>query len=172
MLCRCRYFFMVPVVAAFLSGCSEQGDRLNAPPQGASARRSALQQPFIQMTDNEMIEDTSIADIHFVPHVAELSGLGVRRLTRMGELFSVCGGTIHYATSIKDKDLIDARLDKVREFLLAEGVDLEKVHVEAGMSQGRGTDAIDSIINKEKVSAAAAGPGPAGVVGAPPTVVP
>ena len=153
---RNRILGMACVAVATLlafGGCSEQGERLNAPPQGASDRPTELQKHFIHMTDNAMLSDASIADIHFEPHSAYLSGLGVKRLARMAELMDVCGGTIYYETGITDNDLIQARLDAAREFLLSCGLDEERVLVEAGYSRGQGMHAVDAILIRDRARA-------------------
>jgi len=144
--------FVLAVVAVV--GCAEQGDRLNAPPQGDSTRPSELQKNFIYMTDNAAMHDSSVADIHFEPHVAELSGIGVRRLTRTGELLSICGGVICYETSLRDEVLIEARLETLRTFLASAGFDTERITVEAGMSRSRVATADEAIEAKGSATSA------------------
>ena len=133
------------VMLVITAGCSEQGERLNAPPQGDTDRPSELNKDFIYMADNAMLHDSSIADSHFEPHSAYLNGLGIRRLVRMGELLTVTGGTIYYETPLRDQDLIDRRLATVREFLTESGFDTERVLVDAGLSKGHGMAAVDAI---------------------------
>jgi hypothetical protein len=136
--------------ALVMMGCSEPSQRLNAPPQGDSAYRADLQAPFVYMTDNAAMLDSSIADIHFEPHVADLSGLGVRRLTRMGELLSHTGGVIRYETASQDAELIEARLGRVRDFLDSSGFDSTEITVEAGMARNGTTAATEAIEIKHR----------------------
>ena len=63
----------------------------------------------------------------------------------MGELLSTCGGTIRYETSAPDADLIEARLETVRTFLVSSGFDTEKITVEAGMARSQTMSATDAI---------------------------
>jgi hypothetical protein len=142
----------VILAAVAVAGCAEQSERLNAPPQGDTSRPSALQKNFSYMTDNAMLLDSSVADIHFEPHVAELSGLGVTRLTRMGELLSASGGIIRYETSSTDSELIEARLETVRTFLASSGFDTEKITVEAGMARSQTMTAPDAIKAKGRAT--------------------
>ena len=142
----------VILAAVAVAGCAEQSERLNAPPQGDTSRPSELQKNFIYMTDNAMLLDSSVADIHFEPYVAELSGLGVKHLTRMGELLGTCGGTIRYETSSLDADLIEARLETVRTFLASSGFDTEKIAVEAGMARSQTMSATDAIEIKDRAT--------------------
>lgn len=139
-------------------GCSEHSKRLNAPPQGDSAYPSTVQRNFIYMADKAMLYDASVADIHFEPHSAELSGLGVRRLHRMAELLDRTGGTINYETSSTDEEMVNARLESVREFLVSSGYDAQKIMVAAGPSQGRamnGQLAVDGMKRAQEASATA-----------------
>ncbi len=128
-------------VSLAIFGCDKRHERLNAPPQGDSDRPHELGKNFIYMNDNAMMHDSSVADIHFEPHIAELSGLGIRTLMRMGELLSISGGTIRYETASTDEFLITGRLNAVREFLNAAGFDTANINVEAGMARSTGMDA-------------------------------
>ena len=151
-----RKFFIALGGAVLLvfavAGCSEQGKRLNAPPQGDSARPSSLQPMFVRMTDNATLHDTAIADIHFEPNVSDLSGLGVRKLTRMGELLSTVGGVVRYETGIRDEQLVADRLGAARSFLEGEGFNMEKITVEAGLARSASMSATDAIEAKNKQS--------------------
>jgi hypothetical protein len=132
-------------MALGLAGCAEQGKRLNAPPQGATTRPSPMQEQFVYMVDNGMLADSSVADIHFEPHLADLSGLGVRRVMRLGELLSVAGGTIHYETAEANRQLVDARLNSVRDFLKSNGFDTTLIKVDAGLPASGTMTATDAI---------------------------
>jgi hypothetical protein len=147
-------------------GCSEQGERLNAPPQGTTDRPSKLQQSFATMSDNAAQLDSSIVDMHFEPHAAELSGTGVWRLTRLGEVLMSTGGIIRYQTSLRDEDLVNARLQSVRDFLAASGFDTDRIKVEAGMARNGGgyadqaIEARNAALTDEADSGTAATAGP------------
>ncbi len=130
-------------------GCSQQTEKLNSPPQGYSERQNAMQGHFTYMTDKALLNDSSVADVHFEPHGADLSGLGVRRLTRLGELLSRCGGIVRYESDTRDEALIASRLDAVRSFLASSGVDMERITVEFGMSRSKGISATEAIAIKE-----------------------
>ncbi len=158
-------------VAFAIAGCDKRHERLNAPPQGDSNRPHEMGKNFIYMNDNAMLHDSSVADIHFEPHTAELSGLGIRTLMRMGELLSISGGTIRYETSSTDEFMITGRLNSVREFLNAAGFDTANINVEAGMARSSGVDANHAIevkLSRPADTAAQAGQaGQAATAGAP-----
>jgi hypothetical protein len=131
-------------------GCSESGKRLNAPPQGPSQQPHRLQRPMTHQVDNALMHDLSVADIHFVPHRNELSGLGVRRLNRYVELLAPYGGTIHVETTETDEVLISQRIDTVEGYLAAAGLDMSEVHVKSGLTQGRGIMGEDALLILDK----------------------
>ncbi|GJM26331.1 MAG: hypothetical protein DHS20C16_27460 [Phycisphaerae bacterium] len=143
-------------VTLAIVGCEKRDDRLNAPPQGDSDEPTLMHKNFIYMNDNAMLHDSAVADIHFEPHTAELSGLGIRTLMRMGELLSISGGTIRYETGSTDEFLITGRLNAVREFLGAAGFDTANIRVESGMARSTGMAASDAIAIKQAAPASAA----------------
>ncbi len=93
---------------------------------------------FTNMADNAMLHDMSVADIHFVPHSAELSGTGAARLNRMATLLDAYGGTVRYETFITDEALVKQRLENVREYLALTGCEMDRVSIKTMMSGGRG----------------------------------
>ena len=101
---------------------------------------------FTNMADNAMLHDMSVADIHFVPHTAELSGTGAARLNRMATLLDAYGGTVRYETYLTDEPLVKQRLDHVREYLALTGCDMGRVDIKAMISGGRGLTASKAIM--------------------------
>src|SRR3972149_2058780 len=79
---------------------------------------------FTNMADNAMLHDMSVADIHFVPHTAELSGTGAARLNRMATLLDTYGGTVRYETFSTDEAIVKHRLEHVHEYLAPTGCDM------------------------------------------------
>lgn len=154
---RMQTLSMIKIACCLLGcslwGCSEQGKRLNAPPQGESARPHELKEQFVYMVDKGMLYDSSIADIHFEPHSSELSGTGIRRLMRLGELMTEVGGTIHYETDTMDEQLVNNRLEVVREFLLAGGFDMQRIEVKTGLARGRGMTSHQAMLSAQKAAA-------------------
>lgn len=131
-----------------VAGCYPQADRLHAPPQGNTSRPSKLNDVFVYQTDNASQADSAVADIHFEPHLADLSGTGVRKLTRLGELLTPAGGEIHYDTVETDKQLVEARLNSVRAFLKTSGYDTSKITVKVGLPQSATAPATDAIATR------------------------
>jgi len=123
---------------------------------------------FTNMADNAMLHDMSVADIHFVPHSAELSGTGAARLNRMATLLDAYGGTVRYETFITDEPLVKQRLDNVREYLALTGCEMDRVSIKTMISGGRGMTAVKAIKVDVKGTAKDAGKGAASApVGAP-----
>ena len=133
------------VLSLLAAGCQENVQRLNAPPQGAAERPSELQDPFLTMTDNAILADMAVSAGHFVPRQFELNGTGARKLKRMAPLLKVYGGTVHY-TGFRDSDqLVQQRVEQIRDFLLAEGVEGDSFEVVLAMAGGEGMDASEAI---------------------------
>jgi hypothetical protein len=105
------------------------------------------------MSDNAILHDMSVADIHFIPHTSELSGVGVARLNRMAKLLSTYGGTVRYETRLTDEKLIDPRLEHVQEYLALAGCDMDRVSVVAMRSGGRGMPGDEAVEKFEKGTA-------------------
>jgi hypothetical protein len=137
-------------------GCNEPSDRLNAPPQGPAERTSPLGDSFVYMVDNAMLEDLSLADIHFVPHTAELNGTGARRLERYAKLLSVYGGAVRYATSIEDDRLVEQRMASIRDYLATTGIAADRIKTNRDLPGGTGMTAKEAIVAKAASLAAPA----------------
>jgi hypothetical protein len=137
-----------PLGAALLSvwpimtaGCLDPSTRLNAPPQGHTDRPNEMQDQYVYMVDNGMMHDLCVSDVHFVPHTAQLNGLGVRRVSRYAELLEGYGGTVHLDTVETDQTLNQARVSAISTHLASAGLNMNNVKVETGLPQGRGLDA-------------------------------
>ncbi len=90
------------------------------------------------MADNALLHDMAVVDFHFVPHTPELGGTGVARLDRMATFLDTYGGTVRYDTALFDEELIQRRLDNIREYLALTGCDMSRVEVKTELSGGRG----------------------------------
>ncbi len=105
------------------------------------------------MVDNAILHDMSVADIHFIAHTSELSGVGEARLNRMARLLNTYGGTVRYETLLKDEALIQQRLGHVRDYLSLTGCNMERVRFAAMMSGGRGMPGDEAVIKFRKGTA-------------------
>jgi outer membrane protein OmpA-like peptidoglycan-associated protein len=135
------------------AGACEKAERLNAPPQGWSERQAALQESYVYMSDNAMLSERHVSDVHFVPHTAALNSLGARRLDRFATLLKAYGGSLHYDTGIQNADLIKARLESVRTYLAAAGVDMDTVTVSTGPVMVAGMGAREAMQARATVTA-------------------
>ena len=79
MLLRANLLFGTALITLVAGACQGPAKRLNAPPQGVSNQPHPLQADMTYMTDNAMLYDMCVVDIHFVPHTDEISSLGARR---------------------------------------------------------------------------------------------
>ncbi len=97
------------------------------------------------MVDNAILYDMTIADLHFVPHTAELSGTGVARLDRLVPLLNAYGGVVRYDTALRDMKLVDKRISHTKEYLVLAGCTMDRVEVKTMISGGRGLPAEDAV---------------------------
>ncbi|MGD8452993.1 MAG: hypothetical protein PVJ57_14330 [Phycisphaerae bacterium] len=131
-----------------MTACSSPSPRLNAPPHGKPETTSEMQSMYTHMTDNALLADMTVSDIHFLPHRALLSSLGEERLSRLALLMQAYGGTIRLSTNVTDEGLVDARINEVLEFLCQAGIDATAETVRLDMPGGRGLDATEVILIK------------------------
>lgn len=103
------------------------------------------------MQDQGLIADMSIADMHFVPHTAELNGTGRARLERYAELLAGHGGTLTFDTSLSDSDLIAARIQSAEIFVNEYVPDDSKIAVVTGLSGGRGMAADEAVVRRKQM---------------------
>jgi len=144
----CRGLKTCPLVMLvfIITACNAPSERLNAPPQGSTEQPHPLQEHFVYMQDNALLADMCFADVHFVPHTAELNGLGARRLGRYAELLAQYGGTLYYDTEMKEDDeLVQARLEHAAEFLELAGLETDKFELAVGGPGGRGMKAKEAV---------------------------
>ena len=116
-------------------------DQMNSGPQGTAPTSSRLQTHYTAMTDNALLNDSSMSSVHFVPRTAELNSLGVRRLTRVAEVLKIYGGTVFYDGTDAERDLRKDRVEKIRLFLTSCGVETSRFNVEQGFAGATGMDA-------------------------------
>lgn len=114
---------------------------------GIQSVRADYESHMATMVDNAILSDMSVADIHFIPHTSELSGVGEARLSRMAKLLNTYGGTVRYETQLNDEAVIGQRLDHVREYLALTGCDMKRVEITTGMAGGRGLTGEEAIKN-------------------------
>ncbi|MCH7591234.1 MAG: hypothetical protein IH989_00440 [Planctomycetes bacterium] len=112
------------------SGAAIQLDRM-------ADTRESYGDAFRYMVDNAILSDMSLADIHFVTHTSELSGVGAARLQRMARLLNTYGGKIRYETALSDKAMLAERMTHVREFLALSGCELDPVEIAVMAPGGR-----------------------------------
>lgn len=130
----------VGLAAMALVGCVEPqpAERANLSTQGEGAERPEWTDVFTYHNDQGLMSARCIADIHFVPGSADLSGTGVARLERYAELLATSGGTIHYQPGISDEELIESRLETAKVFLANAIPNARGIEVVVGLDEGRG----------------------------------
>jgi hypothetical protein len=145
-----RILLLWPALLPLISGCPPtERPRLNAPPQGDSQETpTVMGENFAYHNDQGMLADMSIADLHFVPHGTELSGVGIARLERYAELLASSGGTIHYSTSIRDPEMASRRVSVANNFLRQSIPGSRPIVVVLGLPGGRGMPGKEAILDQ------------------------
>ena len=138
------------VVCLACAACNAPSPRLNAPPHGTCESATSLQGMYVYMTDNALLADMTVCDIHFLPHRAMLNDLGRERLSRLASLFVAYGGQVCFDTDSQDEQLVAAREAVITDFLRDAGLDTSKALVRRGMPGGRGLAADQAILIKTK----------------------
>lgn len=145
-----RQWIWLAVAGLLCAGCEQKNARLNAPPHGSPEATSPLQGTFVYMTDNALLADMTVSDLHFMPHRPLLNQLGEERLSRLALLMDAYGGTIRLSTDEEDRALVDARLETVRHFLSEAGIDTTTEVLTEDMAGGRGMRATEVMLIREK----------------------
>lgn len=115
--------------------------------------KQAYGEHLTHMVDNAILRDMSVADVHFIRHTSELSGVGEARLNRMAKLLQTYGGTVRYNTEEQNEELVEQRMAHVREYLELTGCDMDRVEIAVMMPGGRGMPAHESIRKYQKGTA-------------------
>ncbi len=136
---------LIVALALIAAGCESPGPRLNAPPHGEAVEVSNLRDQYDHMTDNALLADMSVNDVHFMPHRALLNSLGEERLTRMAALIEMYGGSVRFNAAERDEKLVAARTSAIVEFLREQGVDVTADQIVGDLPGGRGMEASQAI---------------------------
>jgi hypothetical protein len=137
------------IVGLICFSCNSPAPRLNAPPHGTAERVSPMQSTLVEMTDNALLADMTVSDIHFRPGRAALNTLGQERLSRLASLLQAHGGYIRFYTQSVDQDLVQQRLATIREFLSQAGIDTAAEVVRQDLPGARGMEASEAILIKK-----------------------
>ena len=138
MLGTYRRLILVAILPAAATACNKLHTTTDLQTSRMDDSRQAFGSHLTYMVDNAVLHDMSVADIHFIPHTGELSGVGEVRLNRLARLLNTYGGTLRYETLLDDEALVNQRLEHTREYLALTGCDMDRVEVAPMMSGGRG----------------------------------
>jgi hypothetical protein len=149
------------MIALVTIACRPVQQRVETMADEPTATEAALR----NMGDNGRSHDLAIADVHFIPHSSEISGLGEAALERFAPWLEVYGGTLRYETYLTDEELVVKRIAHAREYLALVGCDVDRIHVKAMISGGRMITAADAVRIMKAGSAAVAAGGQAAAPG-------
>ena len=140
-------------VVFLLAGCDHIGEKFEETNVSIHTAREIMEERYDAMTDNAMLHDMAIAEIHFVPHRAELNTLGEERLERYALLLSDYGGTLSFQSSTTDEQFNEARIDSITRFLAETGIAQERIVAQLGLRKSKGMGAEEAIRVLEKAFA-------------------
>ena len=141
---------VILVLISIPFGCSEMRSATTIHVDLMNQSRSSYGDHFKYMVDNAILSDMSIADIHFVSHTTELSGVGAVRLERIAKLLNTYGGTIRYETAISDEAMLAKRMDHAREFLVLSGCELDHIDIEVSAPGGLGMSGREGVAKYQR----------------------
>ena len=105
---------------------------------------------FKAQADNAVLTSMTVADIHFLPYRSELNSLGRARLAAIASYLELYGGQVIVDSRQSDELTRQERLASVRQFLLGQGLDAERLAITSGLTRGRGQDASEAALFYEK----------------------
>ena len=133
-------FFVVG--ATYIVGCTYTYNKLDPePPMSRRAQDSDSAAFFDAQADNATLTGMAVADVHFVPYRAQLNSLGRSHVTAIASNLDRYGGEVTLESQQADAVVTQQRLEIVREFLVAQGLDPELLTIDTGLANGRGQDA-------------------------------
>lgn len=136
------------------AGCAY--DKTAPEPLTAQPRQSCPSDAsFCAQADNAVLASMTVADFHFLPDRVELNFTGRARLTAIAHYLEQYGGKVVVDSQHSDEMIREQRLAAVREFLLGQGLDPERLAIELGLTRGRGQDAGEATLfyNKNLIPA-------------------
>ncbi|NIA07215.1 MAG: hypothetical protein GWP14_06205 [Actinobacteria bacterium] len=138
-------FFIVS--ATYIVGCTYTYDKSDPePPMARRAKDSYGAAYFDSQADNAILTSMTVADVHFVPYRAELNSLGRSHVTAIASYLERYGGDVTLESQQVDAVVTQQRVDNVRDFLVAQGLDPEQLTITTGLAKGRGQDAAEAVL--------------------------
>ncbi len=131
------------------AGCAY--DKTAPEPLTARPRQSCPSNAsFCAQADNAVLSSMTVADIHFLPDRSELNFLGRARLSTIAHYLEQYGGKVVVDSGHSDELIREQRLAVVREFLVGQGLNPERLAIESGLTRGRGQDAGEATLFYDK----------------------
>jgi hypothetical protein len=139
-------------VGLLLAGCADESGKHDAHKEAADGtyveEKPSSTGTFEQMSDEALLADMSMSDVHFYPHRAKLRPMGEDRVRRLAALMDAHGGTVRMCGDVPE-ELQTQRTRIVRDMLAKMGVDTTVEVVTLDMAGGRGMSAQEAILIKQ-----------------------
>jgi hypothetical protein len=146
--------------------CHKQYDLTSCDNPSRSPYGETIENTSRAMSDNAVLHNMALTDVHFIPCSTELNSTGTKRLERLVPYLNHYGGTIRYATYLTDEAFVAERLKHVHDYLKTTECDFDRVEIKAMMSGGRMMTAAEAIdIVKQGTGKRTGGRSAGGLVG-------
>lgn len=146
------------IAAALLASCasppSSDADRATVSDSvQRSADRQFVGEPFKDQARQGVIRQRALFEAHFVPESDRLTSLGRRDIAILADAMRTSGGGISIRCSHASPTLYAARVERVRNALIASGIDSSRVRVDDALPGGTGTITDDALFIRADIRA-------------------
>ena len=115
------------------------------------ADKQFVREPFADQARAGVLRQRTLFEMHFRPGSGELTPLGRRDLGILAEAVEEDGGTISVRRGSAGDRLYKARVETVREGLLAAGIDAKRIRIDDGPPGGEGLPTTEAIMIRAKI---------------------
>lgn len=110
-----------------------------------------VREPFEDQARAGVVRQRALFEMHFRPGSAELTPLGRRDLGILADAVGEDGGSISVRRGSVGERLYKARVETVREGLLAAGIDARRIRIDDGSPGGEGVSTSEAILIRAKI---------------------
>lgn len=108
-------------------------------------------EPFDDQARAAVIRQRALFDQHFRPGSADLNPLGERDLAILADAVAEDGGSISVRRGSVGERLYKARVETVRNGLLAAGIEAKRIRIDDASPGGEGTSTSEAILIRAKI---------------------
>jgi hypothetical protein len=110
-----------------------------------------VREPFEDQARAGVLRQRALFEMHFRPGSADLTPLGRRDLAILADAVEEDGGSISVRRGSAGERLYKARVETVRDGLLAAGIDARRIRIDDGSPGGDGVSTSEAILIRAKI---------------------